>query len=70
MTWGRRECFPRRENNMCKALEAESSLSYFKEPQVVSNDCFEGVWGGQVGGSEACVKVGEQRNRGGQSESI
>lgn len=55
---------------MCKALEAKSSLSYFKEPQVVSNDCFEGVWGEQVGGSEVCVKVGEQRNRGGQSESV
>lgn len=54
---------------MCKDLEAKSSLPYFKEPQVVSNDCFEGVWGGQVGGSEACVKVVEQRNRGGQSQN-
>lgn len=41
---------------MCKDLEAKSSLSYFKEPQVVSNDCLEGVWGGQVGGTEVCVK--------------
>lgn len=55
---------------MCKDLETESRLSYFKEPQVVSNDCFEGVWGGWVGGSEAHVEVGEQRNRAGQSQNI
>lgn len=53
--------FSSKREQYVQGLGAESSLLYFKEPQVILNDCSEGVWGGWVGGSEVCVEVGEQR---------